>query len=207
MDQTVNFLISEYYQSKEFFKKKQIALKTESGSLVQNVANFGLKKYESAHVERDGEYHGFSIIACEDIPGILTDHKILIVLNKLKQNFDFSLAADILGIKHHYLSVGSDDLIILFCVAKWLEYNGSNAVIKIVPNLKVKSWDPDIINDIVGYVKTTRSDPIRGKIQIVSCGMNTKTNEPVVPEEWIGKEFSSGLHLHSEIDKLSFRKK
>jgi hypothetical protein len=78
-------------------KKSYRARKDESGKLVKNIANFGLKKYEKAYVKRNGEYHNFTVQALNDIPPIITDVRIKKAL-KFIDKFNYEDAAKVLNI-------------------------------------------------------------------------------------------------------------
>jgi hypothetical protein len=87
--------------------------------LVRNLANFGAKEGETAIVERAGEYHGLTIELLEDVKPLLTDERIIRILQILSdsQNTDFATCAKLLKVEQYFNkystkeNVGGDDVI------------------------------------------------------------------------------------------------
>lgn len=171
------------------------AVVDDNGKLVNNVANYGLRAFEESFVRRNGEYHGLTVEAQEDISPIITNHRISKALDNVK-NEDFESAAKTLCIYKWYVKYGNNS--IFYTINKWYEQNKLDLPYKIKAKIKDKELD--------NHIDTDRRSTLKGRLKITSVGMNTKTKEPVVPESWLNREFESGQAIHSAIDKLPHRK-
>ena len=155
----------------------------------ENIANLGAKKGEIAKLERNGEYHGIAIEFMEDVQQLLTDKFVIKILKLLKKE-EFITIMNILNL--------TDVDQIYYVLHKWF----SNAVDIYGNEFNVYKKD---YHKLDNWIKTVRSDPLLGKIKIIEIGQNTNTNEPVVPPEWLNREFDSGVDLHLNMDKLETR--
>ena len=176
--------------------KRYITSYDENNKPWKNIANYGLKPFETAKVMRNGEYHGFEIEAIDDILPIFTTHNIQKAYEYF-QNEKMQELINILRIENEYQKHGNDAIHYLF--KKWCECVNISIPNDIQP---VDIVDENLDNRIC----LDRSDAVNGRFRIVGIGKNTNTNESVVPEDWIGKEFDSGKSFHSEMDKLPNRR-
>lgn len=176
--------------------KRYITRYDEKNKLTKNIANFGLKPLERAKVIRNGEYFGVEIQAVDYILPLFTTYNMLKVY-ELLQKEEYQDIIQILKIKNEYEKHGND--VVHYIIKKWC-----NVVhIECPKNIK------DIIiadKELDNRIHLNRSDEIVGKFKIINIGSNTNTSQPVLPEDWIGKEFNSGKELHAEMDKLPYRK-
>lgn len=167
-----------------------------SNKMVKNVANLGLKKFMRATIERGGEYVGFTIEVQEDVDYLITDYRIKTAIKFISKN-DYDSSARELNIHPYYLKYG--DNIVLLGLKLWFEANKID-----IPNILL-NLDDIGKNEIAPTILRHRHCCINKKLIIISSGINNKTNNPVVPLEWIGREFDNGDILHEEMNKLPWR--
>jgi superfamily II DNA or RNA helicase len=179
-------------------KVSYIASRDEKGKLIKNVANFGLKRYEKAYVRRNGEYHNFTVEAIDDIAPIITDAKIK-QASQFIDKFNYGEAAKALYIYKWYIKYGDES--VKFAIDRWLANNNFEQIFKIT--LDIPKND---MNDLCNYIDLSRRDTLKGRLKISSIGVNTKTNESVVPESWIDRIFESGDDIHNTMNNLPNRK-
>lgn len=153
------------------------------------IANVGCEKYSILQVGRNGEYYGFSIKVLENIKPLFTGNNIINAI-KLLVNEDYDSIIRLFDIKEEFLAHGYD--IIYYVIFKWLNLCKINIdyTYKLTFN----------VNTIDHRLFLVRHDPINVPIEIINIGNN------VVPSEWIGKKFINAKELHSEIDKLDWRR-
>jgi hypothetical protein len=187
-----------YELIKESCKEKYRYLKDDKDQPYDTVSNKGLKAFEVSYVLRNGEYHGFSVEAQEDIPHIITDHHIINALKHI-QLHEFESAALQLDITAIYNSHGVNSL--YYLIDEWLKINGVDPLFN--PDI---DKNEDYVKQLNRYVRIQRHHPINGKIKIIDIGTNTKTKESVVPPEWMGRVFDNASELHKEMDNLPCRK-
>lgn len=181
-------------------KKSFQAKKDDNGKQYNTIANNGLKKDCVALRSRDGEYTDFTIKVLEDVKPLLTDIRIARAIKILEEN-DIQSSIKVLYLENEVIKHGIN---IIYSVLKlWLEKNEIN-----IPH-EYKDKAIDITNDefkeLKKWILTTRSDPLNAKIQIVNIG-KSKKGHSVVPDDWLGREFNNAVELHSEMDKLDWRK-
>ncbi|AYV78552.1 MAG: DEAD/SNF2-like helicase, partial [Edafosvirus sp.] len=171
----------------------------DKGKLVRNIANYGLKIYDCAEVERNGEYKGLAIQVLENIKPNLTSARIIDAI-KYVTNDDIDNCIRTLNIENEILIFGTD--LIYYILDKWLTKYNYN-----VPN-EFKHYNLktiDNINIIDNWINTIRPTPLNAKFKIINVGSSKKGNS-VVPESWINRIFDNGAHLHDEMNKLDWRK-
>jgi hypothetical protein len=171
------------------------ALVDDAGKLIRNIANFGLLKGQKAHRESQGEYYGFSIEATETIRPLLTDHAIKFMLDNYTDIDKI--------VRHFYLDqfyIKHGNSLIDYIICKFYEINGIDTLPKVVTVTDTKIDDTDLNQ----WIKSNRYDTICNSFKINGVGLNTKST--IVPEDWIDREFKNGFDLHSEIDKLEWRR-
>lgn len=179
-------------------KASYMASKDEKGKLIKNVVNFGLKRYEKAYVRRNGEYHNFTVEAVDDISPIITDARIK-QASQFIDKFNYGEAAKILCIYPWYIKYGDDS--VKFAIDRWLNNNNFEQLFKNSPDIPKND-----LNDLCNFVDLTRRNTLKGRLKISSIGVNTNTNESVVPESWIDRVFNSGDDIHNEMNNLPNRK-
>mgnify|MGYP006412549053 CR=1 FL=1 len=180
-------------QSKPSYK----ARKTIDGKLVNNVANFGLKKNQIAIVQRNGEYSGFSVKVLEDVVPLFTDYRISKAIKFLSQN-KIQEAINVLYWSKNIQLYGLQSM--YYALSQWLEKNEFA-----IPQSFEKEQFVDKDGEISRIALRRRSHPLPCKIEISDIGEN-KFGISVVPNSWIGKKFKSGDELHEEMNKLDNRK-
>jgi Mimiviridae putative helicase len=177
----------------ESVKKSYEARTDSNGVPVQNIANFGLKKGGRASLERGGEYSGFAIEVLENVRPLLTNYTMKFILDNIDNHDKI--------VKHFYLEkyyVKYREKLIDYIVKIFYEINDIILPKFINKDIKIKDSEIDT------WIKTVSHDTINYELKIYGIGKGKKTS--VVPEDWIDREFDSGKHLHSEIDKLEWRK-
>ena len=177
-------------------KKSFISRKDDQEKPINNVANNGLAKGEQAYVKREGEYHGITVEALEEVKPLLTDFRVHKAVKKLVDG-NVQGAASVL---HLTKEVSREGVGVLYQVLKiWLEKNDLEVPQEYLNKaVKIKS------KQLKDWVLRVRSDPIEARLKIVSVGRSKKGN-PVVPENWVGREFDNARDLHSAIDGLDWR--
>ena len=171
----------------------------DSNKLIKNIANFGASVGQIGCVNRNGEYNGFAIEFLENVKPLLTNYKIYKAI-KFLENTELDNAVNILNLKNEFYIFGED--IVHYVLYGWLqkaEYNIPTFINKI----ELDETNQNII-ELNKYIRTVRSDPINYKIKIVNVGKSTSGNS-VVPEDWLGKIFSSAAELHKQINCLDWR--
>lgn len=153
------------------------------------IAETGCEKYSILQVERNGEYYGFSIKVLENIKPLFTSDNIINAI-KLLINEDYDSIIRLFDIKEEFLDHGYD--IIYYIIFKWLNLCKINIDYKYKLTFNISTIDYRLF--------LLRHDPINVPIEIINIGNN------VVPSEWIGRKFNSAKELHSEIDKLDWRR-
>ena len=184
-------------------KAKYITLTDDLLKPLHTICNFGLKKYQRAYMPRNGEYHGFTIEALEDILPTITnlhiENAIKYILNK-----DYEAASRKISIYDYYIKYGEQ--IIYYTINEWLKINNFPEIFKSkISDIFIKSIDISDKNKINNHVHLRRDLPLIGRIKIVETGINTNTNEYVVPNSWINSEFANAEQLHNEMNKLDSR--
>ncbi len=169
--------------------KKNYQARYKNGQLVPNVANLGGKIGDIVKIERSGEYEGLAVQLMEDLKPLLTDRIIIRILTMLKKE-DYATPLNILGLS------SLDQL--QYVMHQWftLATTGYNDEFK-----KTKKYYPQLYP----WIKSVAHDPLLGKIKVIEIGQNQSTGAPVVPPEWIDREFDDGRQMHSEMSKLETR--
>ena len=169
------------------------------GAVIPNVANLGAKRGEIAKLNRHGEYYGIAVQFMEDVKPLLTDRFVSKILAMLKKE-DYITPLALLGL------TSMDQL--QYILHKWMQRavvdyddlatlkRGSERLGK---GLKKKYTSFD------DWIGTVTHDPLPSKIKLVEVGVNENTGQPVVPFEWIDREFDSGYDLHKQMGKLESR--
>jgi sulfur carrier protein ThiS len=62
------------------------------------------------------------------------------------------------------------------------------------------------LHDLCNFIDLSIHNTLVGKLKISSIGINTKTNESVVPENWTDRIFDSGDDIHTAMNALPNRK-
>lgn len=177
-------------------KKSFCAKINDNNKPYNNAANYGGKEGDIFVRTTDGEYTGFSIKLLENLKPLLTNRRMVKVIKKLV----VGNLQDCIKILQLDVEVLQYNINIIYSVIKhWLETNDINVPVEISNNSTVK-----LSINLINWIKTTRSDPINCKIQIVDIGKSKKGNS-VVPIDWFGKIFNNGVELHNEMNKLEWR--
>lgn len=194
-------------------KVKHRCLK-ENGAPIKIVCNYGLMPGDVAHVKRDGIYHNFTIEALERIYPIVTEDRILDVLKKILRSLKKSnnvenkvsvQGCQTIGVQHIVMDTGiSHEQALFYAIDVWQHHNKFPKLFESAYD--IKTYDTVAKKLIENHVRRERHQPLSGKFRVINCGCNSKTKEPVVPIEWIGRTFANGKELHAEMDKLESRK-
>lgn len=170
--------------------KKNYSTYVSNGKPIPNLANLGGKVGDVFKLQREGEYNGIAVEIMEPLRPILTQHFVQRILFMLK-NEDYMTILQILDLN------SIDE--IYYILHTWFEVATTDYDMSLKSTFKKKypSFDQ--------WIESVTHDPILGKIKIAEVGYNAKTDMPVVPEDWIGREFKNGFDLHSEMDKLDTR--
>jgi hypothetical protein len=173
----------------ELSVKKSYEAYFRNGQLVPNLANLGGKIGDIVKLERPGEYYGIAVQLLEDQKPLLTNRFVNRILSILKKE-DYITPLELLGLSN------MDQL--QYILHKWFsvattEY--SNAF----KNFKKKY---SVFDD---WINSVTHDPLLGRIKVVEIGYNQNTGNPVVPPEWIDKEFENGRQMHKEMNNLETR--
>ena len=178
-------------------KKSFQARKDDSGKLLNNITNNGLKKDGIAIRLRDGEYTDFSIKVLEDVKPLLTELRVSKAIKMLDENL-IQGCIRVLNIDNEVNKYGIN---LIYSILKiWLEKNELTVPQEYINNaIKIHS------EEINKWIVTTRSDPLQCKMQVVNIGQSKK-GQSVVPDDWLGREFNNADELHREMDKLDWRK-
>ena len=147
-------------QSKPSYK----ARKTIDGKLVNNVANFGLKKNQIAIVQRNGEYSGFSVKVLEDVVPLFTDYRISKAIKFLSQN-KIQEAINVLYWSKNIQLYGLQSM--YYALSQWLEKNEFA-----IPQSFEKEQFVDKDGEISRIALRRRSHPLPCKIEISDIGEN-----------------------------------
>lgn len=170
--------------------KKNFTCKEINNKPKKSIANFGAKKGDVVKLERNGEYFGIAVEILEDVAPLLTDRLICKILALLK-NQDFITVLEILNLTE------IDQL--FYILYTWVKcatmctVNYFNKCFK-KSYLKFDKW-----------ITKVSHDPLDCKIKVVDIGCNKNTGSPVIPPEWLNREFDSGSEMHVEMDKLEWR--
>lgn len=168
--------------------KKSYRAYYRDGVLVPNVANLGGKVGTIAKLERSGEYYGIAVQLLEPLHPLLTDRLITKILSMLNHE-DYVTPLSLFSLTE------IDQL--KYILDTWFRF----AVDGYTNDFHYKKKYP-IYDD---WIRTVTHDPILGKIKLVDVGQNQNTGGPVVPVDWLDKEFTNGYELHKEMDQLETR--
>jgi hypothetical protein len=192
--QNKNFPTEVRNGSKSGYKAKL----NDSGNIMSNIANLGIKKGQKAEVRRTGEYKGLIIEALSDTSHLTTDYHIIRAIEALYDG-DINKAIKILDIDKYFVKYGSNA--IHYTVRRWLEQNNLG-----IPSIIDSKSDYAIDDaDLDNKIRTVRNDPVNFPFKVVSVGQSKKGN-PVVPQRWLGREFKNGEEFHRMMDGLDWRK-
>ena len=187
-----------YEQIKNHTKKSFIARLDDTGKPLKNVANYGLQVGSVAKRMGKGEYTDFSVKVLDQVYPLFTNITVLRAIKYLDDG-DIMVAGDILGLKKDMQEYGIN--IIYWALSVWLEKNE----LFIPPSYKKEYIMDDKLEKLKDRILTVRSRPLNVKLRIESIG-KSKKGHSVVPENWLGKTFDNAYELHSEMDKLDWRK-
>lgn len=182
--------------------KRYITKVDEKGKPIKNIANYGLSQMETAKVMRNGEYFGVEIQALEYIKPLFTTQSIIKAYELLLKENYLSII-QILKIEKEYTVYGND--IVHYIISKWC------STVKIecptnIKNISTINLSLDVQKNLDNHIHLNRSDEVVGKFKIINVGQNQNTGSSVLPIEWIDKEFNSAKELHSEMNKLDYRR-
>ena len=153
------------------------------------IANDGCDKNSIVTVGRNGDFFGLTIKVMERIKPLFTD-KLIIKGIELICMEEYDSVIRLFDIRNEYIAHGYD--IIFYTIYKWFEICKLNMPLGTNKILKCDT--------IVKRLLTVRHDTIDVPVEIVNIGNN------VVPSEWIGRQFPSGIELHKNIDTLEWRR-
>lgn len=162
----------------------------ENGKPYPNVANLGGKVGDIAKQMRKGEYHGIAVELLEDLRPILTDRFVIRILNMLDKE-DFITPITILDL--------TDTNQLFYILHEW--FRSANTAY----DDSLKSHVTEKYHEFDEWIHSVTHDPILGKVKIVAIGSNEKTGDSVVPAEWIGLEFDSGIEMQRAMNDLPNR--
>jgi len=167
----------------------------DDGKMYNTVGNKGLREGEIAFKD-GGEYNGVAIKSLEEIKPILTNLRVAKSIKKLSNN-DIQGCVATLRIVDEVREYG---LGIMYEVLKiWLEKNEI-----VVPNEYLSKATKITSDKLLNWITLYRYAPIQGKFEIVDIGSGKEGT--IVPESWLGKEFSNGAELHKKMDQLDWRR-
>jgi len=180
-------------------KKSFHARCDENNKPFYTAANFGMTKSQSCYIRREGEYTNFTVKIHETIKPLLTNIRVSKAVKFLQDN-DVNSACKVLNIDDYVQKYGIN--ILYYILKEWLTINNFIVPVEYTNNGNlIKDVDLKIIN----WIKTTRSDPIDAKIEIVNIGQSEK-GQSVVPETWLGKMFNNANELHNAMNLLDWRR-
>jgi hypothetical protein len=156
---------------------------------IPNVANLGGKVGDVFKLERNGEYYGISVELLENLRPILTQNLVLRILKMLRDE-NYTSVLSILDL--HSL----DEL--YYVLHHWFQ----NAVEEYDNSFRIYKHKYTNLNK---WISSVTHDPLLGKIRVADIGYNSKTDTSVLPEDWIGREFSNAEALHEEMNHLEWR--
>ncbi len=157
-----------------------------------SVADSGCVAGTVLELGRKGEYYKFAVKALEPISPLFTSGNLIKAIEFVVGE-SWVQAARVLSILNEYNNLGIQ--VIYWTIYSWAKKH------KIIDLPKISFNLPNVnLENINLRLSTLRHDPINVPIQIVNCGSN------VVPSDWIGRVFSSGQELHSNIDTLEWRR-
>lgn len=160
------------------------------------VANVGLKKGQKAFRHKKGDYYRFAVRALEDIPPLLTHLRVAQAERALNRG-NVSQAAEILTVADEFNMRGEG--VVFGVMATWLKA----CKVEIPESYAAKAEElPKALKDRIFRKK---SDTLPYRVQIVDVGAAEDGNTPVVPEEWLDREFRNGFELRKAIDGLPSR--
>ena len=180
------------------------AKRDPKGILLPTIANYGIKKGQTAIRAHGKDYIGFSIQALDDIKPLLTNERVSRGIKFLAHN-DIQSTINVLQLRKPVQKYGID--IIYYTLKIWLEKNQIQVPTEYLlkaDKIKDKVKDKDIDNELVSWITRRRSEPLFGKIKIMAVGKSTIGT--VVPVSWLGREFSNARILHQKMNKLEWRK-
>jgi hypothetical protein len=170
----------------------------DKGVPVQLVSNFGLRKGQSAFRHKKGAYYRFTVRALADVPPLLTNLRVADAVDALScPNPDTSRASRILGIELEFRRQGEGIVYGALCL--WLEKN------KIAPSPDYTARAAALSPELHERLLRVRTDTLACPLQIVDVGAAENGNTPVVPEDWLDREFTDGFSLRQAIDTLPSR--
>jgi len=195
---------------KRYTKPSYIAGRDENRKLHKDISNFGLTIGQIA-VREGGEYNGFTIRAEENMRPILTDERIIRAIEFMREE-KLLEASQVLHL-NEIRDFGLD--LVYYVIVKWLERNDLEIPLELKSKNTLSNKNKEFLNDnnfikLHQWINTKRYDPLNEKFSIVNIGLSDSKSKKelnsVVPESWIGRMFSSGKELHTEMDKLLQRK-
>lgn len=153
-----------------------------------NLANLGAKIGDIARMDRRGEYTDLTVEILEPARRLLTD-AFVIQLLKILDNEDYVSPLEMLS----FISLD----MLWYVLDKWLTksvegYNKQIPVSKKYPQLD--KW-----------IETVTHDPLLMRIKVIGIGHNVTTDDSVVPEDWIDREFANGYEMQAEMGRLPSR--
>ena len=176
---------------------------SELGSMIKNVANLGVKPGTFLKMDRQGEYHGLTVQALQEILPLFTHQRVIETINFLINN-NIPSAINHLCIQEEVKQFGLE--IINFSLKEWLYLNN----LPLSPELQrdFSMFPPTnnlpLFEKLLKRIKANRHDPLEGKLKVISIGLSKKGFN-VVPEEWINRDFESGEEMHRAMDNLDWR--
>ena len=171
-----------------YTRRSYMAFEDSSGHDIPNVANLGGKISDIVKLERSGEYFGIAVELLEDLKPLLTDKFVTRILQMLQKE-DYITPLVI-------LSLSSMDQL-YYILDQWFQVATVNYNFAFKPNSKYPVFDR--------WINTVTYDPLLGPIRVVEIGFNQNTGDSVVPDDWIGLEFSDGQSMQQAMTELPSR--
>lgn len=159
-----------------------------NGKAVANVANLGAKVGDVARVDRNGEFSDLTVEILEPTRRLLTDISVTQIL-KMLDSEDYTTPVDM------YSLISLDML--AYVLDTWFRKH----VVGYRNNFKVSKTYP-VLDE---WINTVTTDPLLCKIKVIGIGLNTNTQDSVVPIEWVDRIFPNGKAMHAAMSELPAR--
>ncbi|KAJ9465403.1 putative helicase [Diplonema papillatum] len=165
---------------------KGLAVLSARGQPVNNVANSGIQQGEKAVFGGKDVCSGFSVIAAEALPPLLTHHRVADAMAALDRGDDLQQATAFL--KH------DDASTVKALVKAW------HSEWKVAVPLGYREEDPSRLSESArSRLGMRASDFLPTPFVVNTCGFTESVTGPGVPEDWVGRRFENGEELHAAL--------
>eukprot|EP01043_Picozoa_sp_COSAG02_P017069 COSAG02_NODE_766_length_17389_cov_29.287045_1_plen_1976_part_00 len=166
-------------------------LRDKNGEPLRTIANCGIAKGARAELDDSrgvAACHGFAVRALESATPLLSHQTVARALAVLTSTGDMQRANKIL---HH-----DDVTTVRVVVARWF----SEFSLPIPAAFTVDAGrEGELSSHAKRRLKQRREDMLGFRFIVESCGCYTSTLAPLVPPQWIGREFKNGAELRSAL--------